>query len=180
VTARPLIALVGLAVVAGCGAAEQAKQAKTPRLEACPPGVAALGVEDVLPELPPGTQLTESDKKGAAQVTDPLRRQLGDRLRGIRSGVVAKPGRVYGIGVFVLNLNQRVNPRQVIIGAEATARELGAETQPFTIAGQDGVLMPQGGGFVASGVVGECSSVMLMGPDEAQVRAVAKQLQRAG
>ena len=175
---RPVVALIGLAVVAGCGATERAKK---PRVEACPPGVAELRVEDILPEPPPGTEIIRSDPKGAAEVKDPMRKALGNRLRSINSRVVAKAGRLYGTGVFVLNLDQRVNPSQVIVGAEATADELGAEPQKFTIAGEDAVLVPQGEGLVASGVVGECASVTLMAPNsnEAQLRAVAEKIRRA-
>jgi len=171
-----LVGLVGLAVVAGCGAADKAK---APRVESCPPGVAELRVEDILPEPPSGTEIIRSDPKGAAQVKDPLRQALGDRLRSIHSRVVAKAGRLYGTGVYVLNLNQRVNSRQVIIGAQATAKEVGAEPQPFTIAGEDAVLVPQGEGVTASGVVGECSSVQMMAPTEAQLRVVAEKIRRA-
>jgi hypothetical protein len=175
---RPLVALIGLAVVAGCGAAERAQK---PRVEACPPGVAELRVEDILPEPPPGTEIIRSDPQGAAQFKKPMRQALGDRLRSINSRVVAKAGRLTGTGVFVLNLDQRVNPSQVILGAEATADELGAEPQEFTIAGEDAVLVPQGEGLVASGVVGECASVTLMAPNsnEAQLRAVAETIRRA-
>jgi hypothetical protein len=173
---RPLVALVGLAVVAGCGAAERAK---APRVEGCPSGVAELHVEDILPEAPAGTEIIRSDPKGAAQVKKPLRRALGDRLRSIHSRVVAKAGRVQGTGVFVLNLDQRVDPRQVILGAQATADELGVEPEPFTIAGEDAVLVPQGEGVVASGVVGECTSITLMSPDEAELQDVAAKVRRS-
>jgi hypothetical protein len=174
---RPLVALAGLAVLVGCGAADQVKK---PRVEGCPPGVEELRVEDILTDPPPGTEIIRSDPKGAAQVKEPLRKALGARLRSIRSRVVAKSGRLYGTGVFVLNLSQRVEPRQVILGAKATADELGVEPEPFTIAGEDAVLVDQGEGLVASGVVGECASVTVMGPQEAPLRAVTERLRRAG
>jgi hypothetical protein len=173
---RPLVALVGLAVAAGCGA-DNIKGARGPA--PCPPGTAELGVKDVLPSPPPGTGIVPADPKGAGDVKDMLREEGGDAVRSISARVVAKPGRVNGTGVYVANIDERIDPRDLIAGATEAAKEVDVEPEPLTIAGADAVLVAGPGGVVATGAVGDCSAVTLMGQNKAQVRAVAEQLQRA-
>jgi hypothetical protein len=173
---RPLVALVGLAVAAGCGA-DNIKNARGPAK--CPAGTAEVGVKDVLPAAPPGTEIIRSDPKGSGDIKKSLREEAGDSIKSIYSRVVAKPGRVYGTGVYVANFDEAINPRDLIAGANVAAKEIDVEPEELTIAGEDAVLVSGPGGVVATGAVGDCSAVTLMGTKEAQVRAVAEQLQRA-
>jgi hypothetical protein len=173
---RPLVALVGLVFFAGCGAAEGIK---TPRAEACPAGTPEVGVKDVLPAPPPGTELIRTDPKGAKLVRDSLREEIGEGLRSISTRVVAKPDSEYGTGVYVMNINERMDSRDVLLGGKAGADEVGLEPKPITIAGEDGLIAVGPDGVAATGVVGDCSSVTLMGDNEAAVRAVAESLRRA-
>jgi hypothetical protein len=173
---RPVVALVCLAVVAGCGADSlKARRGPAP----CPPGTAAVGVRDILPTPPPGTEIVRSDPAGARQVKDSLREEGGESLRSIYSRVVAKPGRVNGTGVYVANFDERIDPRDLIGGAAEAADEMDVEPERLTIAGEDAVLVAGPGGVVASGAGGDCSVVTLMGQNEAAVRAVAEEIRRA-
>jgi hypothetical protein len=174
---RPLHLTVLCAVTfAGCGAADQAK---SPKVEACPSGTAELGVKDVLPDPPAGTEIVAPDRKSTKPVEDAFRKAAGDSLRSVRSRVVVKSGRAVGTLVIVLNANERINPRDVLLGARDSADEAGAEPKELTIAGEDGVIVVSADGAAAAGTVGECSGVTLFGPTEAEVRAVAGRV-RAG
>jgi hypothetical protein len=174
---RPLVALVGLAIAAGCGADElKARRGPPP----CPAGTPELGVKDVLPTPPPGTEIVPSDPKGAKPIKDALRQEAGDKMRSIYSRVVTKRGRVNGTGVYVSNLDEHVDPRDVIAGAGEAADDIDVEPEPLTIAGEDAVLVAGPGGVVASGKVGDCSVVTLMSQNEAEVRAVAEKIRPPG
>jgi hypothetical protein len=172
-----LRSLVGLAFVAGCGAADSIK---TPLSFACPDGTGEVGVKDVLSTPPPGTEIVPSDPKSAAPFKKSLREESGNTVRSIYSRVVARPGRTYGTGVYVTNLNERMDPRAIEAGAKAAEEEPGIEHQELiTIAGEDALLLRGPGGVVVTGVAGDCSAVTLTGENEAQVRAVAESIRRA-
>jgi hypothetical protein len=172
---RQLVALAGVAVIVGCGAADSAK---SPRVEACPSGTAELGVKDILPDPPAGTEIVAADRKTTKPVEDAFRKTGGDSFKSLRSRVVVKRGRAVGTLVIVLNANERMNPRDVLLGARDSASESGAEPKELTVAGEDGVLVVSADGAAAAGTVGDCSGVTLFGPTEAEVRAVAEKVQR--
>lgn len=176
-TGRPLVALIGLAtLVAGCGASE-IKAGRDPA--ACARGAPEVGVKDVLPAPPPGMKIIRSDPKIAGPIKKSLSDESGNTVRSIHSRVVAKQGRVYGVGVFVANLNERMDPRAIDVGAKVAEEEAGIESQErITIAGEDALLVRANGGVLATGVAGDCSAVTLIG-DEAEVRVVAEKIQRA-
>ena len=160
----------------GCGAADSIK---TTQAMACPADEPQVRVKDILPVPPPGTELVSADPQGAKPIKDELRSELGDTLRSVSSRVVAKRGRAMGAGVFVVNIDERMEPSEVIRGAEASADELGIDPQPITMAGEEGVLAIGPEGAVATGAVGECSAATIIAADEAEVRAVAESLRRA-
>jgi hypothetical protein len=172
---RPLVALVGLALV-GCGAADSAK---TPRVQACPSGTAEVRVRDVLPEPPAGTKIVPPDPKSTKPIENAFRQAAGDSIRSLRSRVVVKRGRAIGTLVIVLNADERMNTRDMLLGARDSAERANAEPKALTIAGEDGVLVVGGAGANAAGSVGDCSGVLLFGPTETEVTAVAGKLQRA-
>jgi hypothetical protein len=173
---RPLVALVGLTVLVGCGAAQQAKGPKP--AEPCPAGTVALKVKDVLPEPPPGTEIAAADPKSAKPVLDGFRQATGDGLRSMPTRVVVKRGRELGTLVVLLNADERMAARDLILGAKASADDAGAETKPLTIAGEDGALIVSSEGANAVGSVSDCTGVALFGVNEPEVRAVAEKLRR--
>jgi hypothetical protein len=172
---RLLVALVGLALV-GCGAADRAK---APRVEACPSGTAEVGVKDVLPAPPAGTEIVPPDRKSSKPIETALRNAAGESLRSLRTRVVVKRGRAIGTLVVVFNGKERAEPRDLLLGAKEGAEQAKVEPQPLTVADEDGVLVVSADGATAAGTVGDCSGVMLFGPTEAEVLAVAEKLQRA-
>jgi len=172
---RQLVALGGVAVLVGCGAADSAK---SPRVEECPSGTAELGVKDILPDPPAGTEIVAADRKTTKPVEDTFRKAAGDGFKSLRSRVVVKRGRAVGTLVIVLNANERMNPRDVLLGARDGASKSGAEPKELTVAGEDGVIVVSADGAAAAGTVGDCSGVTLFGPTEDEVRAVAEKVQR--
>lgn len=174
---RQLVALGGAAVLVGCGAADSAK---SPRVEECPSGTAELGVKDILPDPPAGTEIVAPDPKSTKPIKDAFRQVGGDSLRSLRSRVVVKKGRAVGTLVMVMNADERINPRDVLLGARDSADKAGTKPEELTIAGQDGVLIVSADGANAAGTVGDCSGVTLFGATEDEVRAVAEKIQAAG
>ena len=119
------------------------------------------------------------DPKSTKPIEDAFRQAAGKSLRSIRSRVVVKRGRAIGTLVIVLNADERINTRDLLVGARDSASQADAETKPLTIAGEDGVLVVGGDGVNAAGSVGDCSAVTLFGATEAEVRAVAEKIARA-
>jgi hypothetical protein len=175
---RHLVVLAGLAAMAGCGAADTAKGPRSG--EPCPAGTTELTVKDVLPEPPPGTEIAAADPKNAKPVVEQFRQAADGGLRSVRTRVVVKRGRAVGTLVVLLNADERMASRDLILGAKASADNAGADTKPLTIAGDDGALIVSAEGANAVGSVGDCTGIALFGVNEAEVRTVAEKVRRPG
>jgi len=170
---RSVVALAGVAVLAGCGGVGDAvKRSGGP--EACPAGADELFVKDILPTPPPGTEIVAADPKTAEPIVEGLRKDAGGSMRSIRTRVVAEPDRRYGTLVVLMNADERMAGHDMVLGA----KESGDEIQDITIAGEEAALVVQPDGAAAVGSVGDCAGVALYAATEAEVRAVAGKLQR--
>jgi hypothetical protein len=160
---RPLM-VAGAVALVGCGGDSASREPLIGPPPPCPAGTAEVGVRDVLPELPPGLALYAGRKKQFSPLVKAIGDPLGDKLRSIRTGVVAEDGRRFGIGVLVINTKtQNVDPEP-----DTTGRR-----QPITVAGDEGLIQVRTEGARVSGNVGDCATVFLDAPDERSARRVA-------
>jgi hypothetical protein len=173
---RSLVALGAVAVLAGCGAVDGVKGSRGP--EPCPAGAPELFVRDILPEPPPGTEIVAADPKTAKPIVDELRQETGEAVRSIRTRVVAEPDREYGTLLLLLNTDERTAGRDFLAGAKEGAKEVDAEVQDITIAGEEGALILTTDGAAAVGAVGDCTGLALYAATEAEVRAVAERIRQ--
>ena len=167
-----------LAVLAGCGAGDL--KTSEPDSSPCPAGVRQLKVKDVLPEPPLGFSVVPPDPSQVGPVRAQLRQRLGEHLRSAPARLLIKPRDVTATTlVYVTNMDERYDTRDLLLGADRIAEEVNAEPQELTIAGADGIIAAGPSVVVAGGAVGECAGVSLVGDTEADVRAIAAKIRRA-
>ena len=122
--------------------------------------------------------LAGADPETAKPIVDGLRQEAAGSMRSIRTRVVAEPDRRYGTLVVLMNADERMAGRDMVLGAKESGDEIDAEIQDITIAGEEAALVVQPDGAGAVGSVGDCAGVALYAATEREVRAVAEKLQR--
>jgi hypothetical protein len=178
VTRRSLPVPLALLALTGCGAADL--KTAEPKATPCPGGVRQLKVKDVLPEPPLGFSVVPPDPSQVGPVRAQLRQRLGEHLRSAPARLVIKPRDITATTlVYVTNIDERYDTRDLLLGADEMAEQVNAEPQELTIAGDDGVIAAGPSVVVAGGAVGECAGITLVGDTEADVRAIAAKIRRA-
>ena len=163
---RSIAIVLGTAVSAiGCGGVgDLARRDPGPR--PCPEGTEFLRARDIVGQPPPsGYQLVRGDKTALRTFADQFRDPIGEAWRGYDARVLVRPNKVNGTAVVVINVKtmDADGGKGLIRGLESAGDERGVETQPITIAGQEGRLIPAiDGGYIAMAPASKCAFVALV------------------
>jgi hypothetical protein len=168
--------LVATVVLIGCGASGS-KVRETKQDGPCPEGTRELRARDVLPTNPPGTELGPADPKDAQRYIDAFETGIGEHVKSVRAAVVTERGENFGTAVVVVNSSDRMgDPRDILRGAQSNPRP-GSNPQPYTVAGQPGMISEESDGAIVMGAISPCAMVMLSGPDTPMVKRIAGRLE---
>ena len=171
-----LPATVAALALIGCGASGSDVR-RTQQDGPCPEGTRELRARDVLPTPPPGTRLGQADPKDAQRYVDAFKTTIGENVKSVRTAVVLERGESFGTAVVVVNSSDRMgDPRDLLRGAQANPRP-GANPQPYTVAGQPGMISEESDGAIVMGAVSPCAMVMLSGPDTPLVKRIAGRIE---
>lgn len=171
-----LPAIVATLALIGCGASgSELKRAQQDK--GCPDGTRELRPRDVLPTTPAGTSLGQADPKDAQRYIDGFKTAIGENVKSVRAAVVTERGQDYGTAVVVVNSKENLgDPRDLLRGAQEN-QQPGSNPQPYTVAGQPGMISEESDGAIVMGAVSPCAMVMLSGPDTPLVKQIAGRLQ---
>jgi hypothetical protein len=169
-------ALVAALALVGCGASGSEVRG-THEGGPCPEGTRELRPRDVLPSTPAGTELSQADPKDAQRYVDAFKTTIGEQLKSVHTGVVTERGKDFGTAVVVINGDERMgDPRDILRGAQDNPQP-GSNPQPYTVAGQPGMISEESDGAIVMGAVSQCAIVMLSGPDTPLVKRIAGRLE---
>ena len=159
------IVLVASVSAIGCGGVgDLARQERGPK--PCPEGTAFMRARDIVGQpAPPGYQLVRGDKKALRTFAEQFRGPIGAAWRGYDARVLVRKDKVNGTAVVVLNVKtmDADDGKGLIRGLENAGSKRGVETEPITIAGQEGRLIPAvDSGYIAMAPASKCAFVALV------------------
>ena len=159
----------------GGGGGGSASSAATDK--GCKEGEGHLKVSDVLDKAPEGLQIVEADKKSLKPLTDPLRKALGDRLRGFDAKAVVPKGEEFGTAVVIANANEAIGDAdEVLKGARVAAEQNDGKLEEITVAGNPAAFVDYGEASQISVKLSNCAVGLLVDQDKERLRAVADAL----